>query len=128
MATNLCGKKVRAHQDDEIRYVITPTKHSYNSNLNNILLWTSSREEERPQANKAGLVGIIEIEWKTPRHNILVDFLKNWKLDPEHNKIKVLLGDEHRIIYKHVLVEVLKYAIQERQRQKQTKQKCLMPK
>ncbi len=70
------------------------------------MLWTSSREA---WANKVGLVGLFEIEWKTPRHNILVEFLNNWKLDPKHNKIKVMLGDEQRIVDKHVLAKVLKF-------------------
>jgi hypothetical protein len=35
------------HQDDEIRYVFTPTKQSYNGNMKNILLWTSFGEEEK---------------------------------------------------------------------------------
>jgi hypothetical protein len=39
-------------------------------------------------------MGLFKIEWKTPRRNILVEFLNNWKLDPKHNKIKVMLGDE----------------------------------
>jgi hypothetical protein len=51
---------------------------------------------------------LFEIEWKTPCHNILVEFLNNWKLDPKHTRIKVLLGDEQRIMDKHVLTEVLK--------------------
>ncbi len=84
MATNLRGKKMRTHQDKEIRYVLTLTKQSYNNDLKNILLWTSCGKEERAQANKVGLVGMFEIEWKTPHHNILVEFLNNWKLDPKH--------------------------------------------
>jgi hypothetical protein len=62
--------------------------------LKNILLWTSYGEEEKAWANRIRLVGMFEIEWKTPHHNILVEFLNNWKLDLEHNKIKVMLGDE----------------------------------
>jgi hypothetical protein len=62
--------------------------------LNNILLWTSSKKEERAWANKARLVNMFEIDWKTPRHNIMVEFMNNWKLDLEHNIIKVMLGDE----------------------------------
>jgi hypothetical protein len=58
------------------------------------LLWTSFGGEEKAWANKARLVGIFEIEWKKPCRNILVEFLNNWKLDPEYNKIKVMLGDE----------------------------------
>jgi hypothetical protein len=34
MATNLHGKKVHTHQDDEIKYVFTPIEHNYNGNLN----------------------------------------------------------------------------------------------
>jgi hypothetical protein len=70
------------------------------------LLWTSSRKEERAWANKIELVGMFEVDWKTPRHNILVEFLNNWKLDSEHKRIKVMLGEEQRIIDKHLLVEV----------------------
>jgi hypothetical protein len=68
MATNLRGKKVHTHQDDEIKYVFTPTKQSYNGNLKKILLWTSFGKEERAWANRVGLVGLFEIEWKTPHH------------------------------------------------------------
>jgi hypothetical protein len=106
MAANLHGSKMHTHQVDEIRYVFIPIEQSYNSNLKNILLWTSFGEEERAWPNKAGLVGMFEIKWKMPRHNILVEFLNNWKLDVDYNRIKVMLGDEQRIIDKHVLVEV----------------------
>jgi hypothetical protein len=46
MVTHLRGKNVQTHQDDEVRYAYTPTKQSYNSNFNNILLSTSSKEEK----------------------------------------------------------------------------------
>jgi hypothetical protein len=72
------------------------------------LLWTSFGEEEIAWANRARLVGLSEIEWKTFHHNILVEFLNNWKLDPKHNRIKVTLGDEQRIIDRHDLVEVFR--------------------
>jgi hypothetical protein len=54
------------------------------------------------------LVGLFEIEWKTPHHNILVEFLNNWKLDFKHNRIKVMMAEEQRIIDKHLLVKVFK--------------------
>jgi hypothetical protein len=62
--------------------------------LKNILLWTSFGEVEKTYANRTGLVGLFEVEWKTPHHNILVKSLNNWKLDFEHNKIKVMWGQE----------------------------------
>ncbi len=77
MAANLRGKKVQTHQVDEVRYVFTPIEQSYNSILKNIFLWTSSREEEKSWSNRARLVGLFEVEWKTPRHNILVGFFIN---------------------------------------------------
>ncbi len=52
--------------DDEVRYVFTPIEQNYNSNLKNILLWTSSGEKDRAWANKATSVGLFEIKWKTP--------------------------------------------------------------
>ncbi len=64
--------------------------------------------EEKAWANKVRLIGLFEVEWKTPCHNILVEFLNNWKLDFEHNKIKVTLGEEQKVIDKHLLTEVLK--------------------
>ncbi len=88
------GKKVQTPHDDEVRYIFTPTQQSYNSNLKNILLWTSSREEERAWVNKIKLIGLFEVEWKTPYHNILIEFLNNQNLDLEHNSIKVMLGEE----------------------------------
>ncbi len=108
MAAHLRGKKVQTHQDDEVRYIFTPTYQSYNSNLKNILFWTNFREEERTQVNKTKLVGLFKVEWKTPRHNILVQFLNNQNLDFEHNIIKVMLGEGQRIINKHMLAEVFK--------------------
>ncbi len=86
--------------------MFTPTKKSYNSNLKNILLWTSFREEERAYANKVGLVGPFEVERKALRNNILAELLNNGKLDFEHNRIMVMLGEEQKIIDKHLLVEV----------------------
>ncbi len=97
MATNLRGKKAHTHQDDEIKYVFTPTKQSYTNYLKNILLWTSFREEERAHV-KAKLVSMFQIEWKIPHHNILVEFLNNWKLDLKQNRIKVMLANEQKII------------------------------
>jgi hypothetical protein len=38
MAPNLQGKKVQIQQDDEVRYIFTPTEQSYNNNLKNIML------------------------------------------------------------------------------------------
>ncbi len=55
------------------------------------------------------LVGMFEIEWKIPRHNILVEFLNNWKLDSKHNRIKVMMVKEQKIIDRHLLVEVLNF-------------------
>ncbi len=74
MVANLQGKKVQTQHDDEVRYIFTPTKENYHNNLKNIMLQTSSRKEERKWANKARLVGLFEIEWKTPCHSILVEF------------------------------------------------------
>ncbi len=74
--------------------------------MKNILFQTSFGEEERKWANKTSLVGLFEVEWKTLRHNILVEFLNNWKLDFEHNKIQIMMAKEQKIINKHLLIEV----------------------
>jgi hypothetical protein len=60
--------------------------------MKNILLWTNFRKEKRAWANKTGLVGLFEIEWKSLRHNILVEFMNNWKLDTKHNRIQGYVG------------------------------------
>jgi hypothetical protein len=57
------------------------------------------------------LVGLCEVEWKALHHNILVDFFNNWKLDFEHNIIKVLLGEEQKLIDKHFLAKISKFAL-----------------
>jgi hypothetical protein len=54
------------------------------------------------------VVSLFEIEWRTLHHNTLVEFLNNWKLGLEHNRIKVMLGEEQRIIDKHVLAKNLR--------------------
>jgi hypothetical protein len=38
----------------------------------------------------------------------MVEFFNNWKLDYQHNRIKVMMVEEHKIIDKHLLVEVFK--------------------
>ncbi len=105
MAANLSRKKVQIQQDDEVRYIFTPTKQINNKNLKNILLQTNFGKEERKQANKVGLVGLFEIEWKTLHHNIQVEFYNNQKLDFEHKKIKVMMAKEQKIINRHLLAQ-----------------------
>ncbi len=65
-------------------------------------------ERKRAYTNKTRLIGIFEIEWKTPCHNILIESMNNWKLDLQHNIIKVMTGDEQRIMDKHVLAKVFR--------------------
>ncbi len=103
MAPNLQGKKVQIQQDDEVRYIFTPTEQSYNNNLKNIMLQTNYGEEKK-WVNRFGLVGMFKVEWKTPYHNILVEFLNNWTLGFEHNKIKFMMAKKQKIIYRHFLV------------------------
>jgi hypothetical protein len=38
MAVNFQGKKVQIEQDDDVRYIFTPTKRIHDNNLKNILL------------------------------------------------------------------------------------------
>jgi hypothetical protein len=66
--------------------------------LKNILLWTNFGEEQRIWANRTSLVGLFEVEWKTPHHSIMVEFLNNWKLDSKHSIIKVMMVKEQKII------------------------------
>ncbi len=72
------------------------------------MLSRSFKGEERTWANRVNLVGLFEVEWKTPHQNILVEFLNKWKLDFEHNKIKIMMGEEQRIIDKHLLAKIFK--------------------
>jgi hypothetical protein len=58
-------------------------------------------------ANIDNLVGLFEVEWKTPHHNTLVEFLNNWKLDSTHNIIKIMMAKEQKIIDRHLLTKVL---------------------
>jgi hypothetical protein len=92
MVANLQRKKGQTHQDDEVRCIFIPIKQICNNNLKNILFWTSSREE-RTRASEVSLVGLFEVEWKTPHDNILVEFF-NCKLDFEHKKCEAMMGEE----------------------------------
>jgi hypothetical protein len=75
--------------------------------MKNIILWISFGKE-RKWANRAGLVGLFKVEWKIPCHNIMVEFLNNWKLDSKHNRIKIMMAKEQRIIDQHLLANFLK--------------------
>ncbi len=44
------------------------------------MLQISFGKEERKWANRADLVSLFKIEWKTPHHNILVGFFNKWNL------------------------------------------------
>jgi hypothetical protein len=47
--------------------------------MKNILFWTNYGEEKIAWANKGKLVGLFELEWKTPCHNILAEFqTRSW--------------------------------------------------
>jgi hypothetical protein len=59
MVANLRRQKVQIHQD--VRYIFTPIKQSYNNNLKNILFWTIFGKE-KTWMNKVGLVGLFEVE------------------------------------------------------------------
>ncbi len=72
------------------------------------MFWTSSRKEKRKWANTSSLIGLFEIEWKIPRHNTLVEFFNNQKLNFEHNYIKVMMTEEQKIINIHLLAIFLK--------------------
>jgi hypothetical protein len=61
MVANPRRKKVQIHQDNDVRYIFTPIKQSYNNNLKNILLWTIFGKE-KTWMNKVGLVGLFEVE------------------------------------------------------------------
>jgi hypothetical protein len=61
MVANLRRQKVQIHQDNDVRYIFTPIKQSYNNNLKNILFWTIFGKE-KTWMNKVGLVGLFEVE------------------------------------------------------------------
>jgi hypothetical protein len=38
-------------------------------------------EVEKRWASKVGLLGLFEVQWRRPQHDLLVEFLNSWKVE-----------------------------------------------
>jgi len=61
---------------------------------------------KRKLVSKVGLVRLFEINWKTPRHALLVEFLNNWK---EHKREHIFahIDEKALVIDVHTIEKVL---------------------
>jgi hypothetical protein len=61
---------------------------------------------KRKLASKVGLVGLFQVNWKTPHHALLVEFLNNWK---EHKRKHIFahIGEKVVVIDVHTIGKVL---------------------
>jgi hypothetical protein len=68
-------------------------------------------------ASKEGLVRLFEINWKTPHHDLLVEFLNNWK---EHKREHIFahIGEKALVIDVHTIEKVFKVDSKGRREQK----------
>jgi hypothetical protein len=54
-------------------------------------------EVEKKWASKIGLVGLFEIEWRTPHHDLLVEFCNSWKVENE-NRIYARIKEKVQLL------------------------------
>ncbi len=59
---------------NDIRMFFTPTKQIYSKYVERINMWKKMGEGERASISKAGLVTLLDIEWKELDHGSLVEF------------------------------------------------------
>ncbi len=65
------------------------------------------RTIEREWMNKASLVGLFEINWKTSHHSLFVKFLNTWK-DHKGEYIFVHVGEKVMILDVHIIEKIFK--------------------
>jgi hypothetical protein len=63
---------------------------------------------ERIWASKVGLVGLFEVEWVVPRHELLMDFLKTWKYNKHLNQITKRVTNKGLVIDTHMILQIFK--------------------
>ncbi len=63
----------------KIKKIFTPIEQLYIQELERIITWVKMGEVEKRWATNIGLVGLLEIDWRTPHHDVLVEFLNSWQ-------------------------------------------------
>jgi hypothetical protein len=55
------------------------------------------------KASKGPIYSLFEVEWKKPKHHLLVEFLNTWK--DNHNKLEMFarIGDKVCVVDKFIL-------------------------
>jgi hypothetical protein len=56
------------------RLIFTPVEQMYAQKLERITTWVSMGKDEKQWASKVGLVGLLDLKWKTPCNDWLVEF------------------------------------------------------
>ncbi len=57
---------------------------------------------------QSGLVGLFEVEWVVPRHELLMDFLNTWKYNKHLNQITIRVANKGLVIATHMMVQIFK--------------------
>jgi hypothetical protein len=63
---------------------------------------------ERIWASEVGLVGLFEVEWVVPRHELLMDFLKTWKYNKHLNQITIRVTKTGLVIDTNMTLQIFK--------------------
>lgn len=63
-------------------------------------------EDEKQWVSRAGLVGLLELQWRTPHHDWLMEFLNIYQIKGE--TIYAKMGEKIVAIDKHLSVDVFK--------------------
>ncbi len=64
-------------------------------------------EVEKRWASKVGLLGLFEVQWRRPQHDLLVEFLNSWKVEKKET-IYVQIVEKVIVVDKHVIIDMFK--------------------
>jgi hypothetical protein len=60
--------------------IFTLIEHMYIEELERITTWVSMGKDEKQWVSKAKMVRLLELQWRAPHHDWLVEFLNTYKI------------------------------------------------
>ncbi len=99
------------------RLIFTPIEHMYIQELERITTWVRMGYDEKQWASTVRLVGLLDLQWRAPHHDLFVEFLNIYQI--KGKTIYVKMGEKNVAIDKHLNVDVFKISDKGWKKQKQ---------
>lgn len=79
---------------DKDKYVFIPCEKMYEFDLKCIFTLMNMGTTQWQWANKGWFIGLFEVEWKKPKHHLLVEFFNIWRKNDNKLKTYARIGDK----------------------------------